>query len=503
MIRVALAVLILALLAAATFILAGEPGRASIEWLGWRTESTAAVALVLTAFAALVLAMLWRGLIWLATAPARAARARAEARRRQGLEALTRGFLAAAAGEGSEARRLALKAAELADETPSLVRVLAAAAAEAGGDEQGAQAAYSAMLGFPEMRLAGHRGLMLLAERRGDAEEALSHAEQAYNLAKTARWAWRALFDARLAKADWSGALALAQGAQDRKIVPPIMAERARAALLAAQAATLEAEGDARRQAEALNLAQEAAKLRPAFAPGVVMAARLLAQDGKVPRASAVIEQAWKAEPHPALGLAYRDLRTDETPLDRARRLQNLADLNPDHRESRFLMVEQALLIGDAATARARTARLALEAPTQRLCALMARVARAAGDLDEARSWVARATGAPQEPDWSDLDPEGRAFAYTADDWARLVSSYAETGELIHPRHERRERVMSDLPDLPLAYQTSAPFLAAASAAFGPPQPDDPGPYGDPYPHIERPATGGNVAPLGKPGRRS
>ena len=239
-------------------------------------------------------------------------------------------------------------------------------------------------------------------------------------------------------------------------------------------------------------LRQSASEVRPA--------------DGKLPRASAVIEQAWKAEPHPALGLAYRDLRTDETPPDRAQRLQTLASLNPDHRESRFLMVEQALLINDATGARVRAARLTLEPPTQRLCALMARVARASGDLDEAKSWIMRAPGAPQEPDWSDLDPEGRAFAYEPADWARLVASYAETGELIHPRHERRERVMTDLPDLPIAYQTSAPFLTAAEIGpAGPPMPDDPGPYAEPYAHVERvrpPATG-RSAPLGKPSRRS
>ena len=48
----------------------------------------------------------------------------------------------------------------------------------------------------------------------------------------------------------------------------------------------------------------------------------------------------------------------------------------------------------------------------------MARVANAVGLRDEARAWMARGAGAPQEPDWSDLDPEGRAFAYQASDWA-------------------------------------------------------------------------------------
>ena len=39
--------------------------------------------------------------------------------------------------------------------------------------------------------------------------------------------------------------------------------------------------------------------------------------------------------------------------------------------------------------------------------------------------------------------------------------TYAETGELIHPRHERAERGLNALPELPIAYADAAPFLSA------------------------------------------
>ena len=93
---------------------------------------------------------------------------------------------------------------------------------------------------------------------------------------------------------------------------------------------------------------------------------------------------------------------------------------------------------------------------------------------------MTRGAEAPQEPDWSDLDPEGGAFAYSPADWARLTTTYAESGELIHPRFERRERSISELPPLPIIYQASAPFVAAAEAGDGiAPLPDDPGPFDD------------------------
>lgn len=490
MTRVAFSLFLVAVVAVSVLALTGEPGRASMEWMGWRVEMTAAAAALLTLFSALMFTLLWRGVIWIVEAPRRAARARAEAKRKQAIEALSRGFLAVAAGDGSEARRLAQKSSELAEDAPALVRVLAAQAAEAAGDRGAAKSAYNAMLGFPEMRLAGLRGLMLAAQAEGDRQAAIRHAETAYGLARTARWAWRALLEARLEAGDWAAALQLVQGALERKIVSPVVAERSRAALLAASAASLVNADDPKARAQALDFATQSVKLKPDFAPGVVMAARLLAEDGKTSKAGGLIETAWKAEPHPALWLAYRDLKTNEVPKARAQRLAALAALKPEARESRLLRVESALIGGDPVAARAAARLLDDEAPTARFAGLMARVAAANGDADEARAWIARGAVAPQEPDWSDLDPEGQAFAYQRDDWARLAVSYAETGQLIHPRHERRERTMNDLPELPSAYAESTPFIRAAETGGALlPIPDDPGVFDAPA--VPEPPEGG------------
>jgi HemY protein len=502
MIRAALLLVFVAALAVAMSAVIGQPGHASLEWLGWRLDMTAAAAVMLVAIGALIATAFWRTVLWVAQAPARTARARARERRRQGQEALTRGFLAVAAGDGAEARRWAQRSADLVEETPALVRILAARAAEAAGDVQAAQAAYTAMLGVSDMKLAGHRGLMQLALAQNDKAGALANAEAAYALGRTARWAWTALLEARLEAADWTGALELVKSASDRKIIPPVAAERARAALLSALAAGLEGAGDPGSRAEAIDHACEAAKLKPEFAPGVVMAARLLAADGKLSRAEAAIEAAWKSRPHPALWLAYRDLYTDETPPRRAERLRALAGLNPAHRESRLLMVEQALIAGDVEAARRAAAPLLLEAPSARVCALMARLAYASGDQDAARAWIVRADAAPQEPDWSDLDPEGKAFAYAPRDWARLAAVYAETGELAHPRHERQDPSLSELPAATMTYRASAPFVRAAEAgAVVAPLPDDPGPP-EPEPVTAGPAPASRGPKPSRPGAR-
>ena len=466
---------LIGVLIAAGFALAGEAGRASVEWLGWRVDMTAAAALCVVLIGAFLAVSLWRTLLWVLETPSRNARAKADIRRRQGDEALSKGFLAAAAGDGSEARRLAQRAAELDQDAPALVRVLAAQAAEAAGDLSAARAAYTAMLGFPEMRLAGHKGLMQTALAEGDRDGALAQAEAAYNLTRTARWAWRALLENRLEIGDWAAALGLVQDALGRKIVTPISAERARAALLAASAAALEDNVDAKKRGQAVEFALQSARLSPGFAPGVMIAVRLFQAGHKTARAQAMIEMAWKAQPHPALWLAWRDLRTAETPPERARRIEALVALNPAHRESRFLAVERALLLREPAAARAAAQPLVEQASSARVCALMARIAFAEGRADEARVWMARGAAAPQEPAWTDMDPQGRAFAYTPTDWARLVSTFAETGELVHPRFERRERVMTELPEMPPSYEDAAPFAEGGEALAYPP--DDLGGY--------------------------
>ena len=390
MIRASLVILLVGVVAALALAFAGDAGHASVTWLGWRADTSASAAVVIVLFGALGVTVFWRTLLWILAAPQRAERARAENRRRQANETLTRGFLAAAAGDGSEARRLAQKAADLAEETPGLVRVLAAQAAEAAGDVTAAQAAYAAMLGFPEMRLAGHKGLMHLAQAQGERETALRHAQEAFGETRSARWAWRALLEARLDAGEWSAGLELVKNALDRKIVPPVVAERARAALLAALAAQLEASTEPKGRGQALDSAVEAAKLQPGFAPGVVMAARLLAAEGKVGRAAATLETAWKTAPHPALWLAFRDLKTNETPRERGLRLMDLAIQNPNHRESRILNVERALIAGDTAGAREAMAALEAEPLTARIAGLRARVAFASGQPDEARLWLDR-----------------------------------------------------------------------------------------------------------------
>ena len=99
----------LALAIAIAWGLAEYPGAATIEWQGWRVDtSIGIVALVvfLVAVAAVVLYRMGR-FVW--RAPGSALVARRGRRQAAGYRALTQGMVAVAAGDADEARRQARK----------------------------------------------------------------------------------------------------------------------------------------------------------------------------------------------------------------------------------------------------------------------------------------------------------------------------------------------------------------------------------------------------------
>ena len=203
MIRTVLILLgIIALLALA---IAGisDAGQASLVWLGYRVDTSASAAIIIVGVMAFCAVSFWNIALWLSRSPQRAERARARARRKQGDETLTRGFLAVASGDGADARRQAAKALDVCDNI-ALVRILTAMAAEQSGDDVATKTAYSAMLNVPELKLAGLKGLMQLAKSQGEKAEAVRLATEAYNQSKPAMWAFETLFEARLEAGEWA-----------------------------------------------------------------------------------------------------------------------------------------------------------------------------------------------------------------------------------------------------------------------------------------------------------
>lgn len=414
-------------------------------------------------FATVALIGLWSLIGWFWRLPGRVKSGVGLRRRNQALEAMEEALIAGAEGDKTKARKKSQKARALIA-SPDLGRMVSAQAAEASGDSEEAIAQYTAMLDSERTLATGQRGLAQQLLAKGDLSGAIDHASRAYAENKNAAWAFDTLFQAQVSDHRWKDAAETLERGEKRKHVERDIARRRRAVLETAEADRL---SDTGQVDGALDIAVSAAQDAPEFAPAVGLAAKLLLKRGGTKKAAQLIEKAWGKAPHPALALAYRDLFADDKPKTKAKQLRQLYKANPTHRETILLQVEEALASGDAVTAwSALSPMVKVGTPSARLCTLAAQAETMLKNQQDARIWMERAATAPAETDWSDLDPEGDAFDYSDQDWRRLVFSFGEKGELIHPRYEQGAARRKPL-DMIASHKPETPKPSESKATLG------------------------------------
>lgn len=401
MIRVLLFLAFAAALGAGAVWLADQPGgEVTLEWLGWRVETSAAVLAILALVLAVIVTIVWRivRIVW--TAPGRIGEARRRSRRAKGYKALTQGMVAVAAGDPDEARRQARKAASLLDEPP-LTLLLSAQSAQLNGDEQAAKRFFTQMLEREETAFLGLRGLLRQALDSGDRAAALKLAEQAYAKRPETPWLQPALLELQAATGQWNKAGETLARAVKQKSVPAAVAPRQQAAILVERARTAEAAGDG---GSASDLAWKAYKTDPGFAPAAALAVARLGKDGSTRKAGRTARAAWAQIPHPEIAAAFLASLGGANALERLRALEQLAAANPEHMESRLAQADAALRAELWGEARRHLQPLATEGnpASARACRLMAEIEKAElADTAAAERWRALADLAPPDPAWT------------------------------------------------------------------------------------------------------
>ena len=366
---------------------------------------------------------------WLAGLPARLRRRTREKQQSRGLTALTRGLEAVAAGDAEDARHHARLANRNLDDM-GLTRLLTAQAAQLAGDDQTARQSYAAMLEAPETEFLGLRGLYLQAMAKGDKDEAKLYADRAFRLRPGAPWAFDSVYGLSVERGAWGDArealrLARRQGAQTSDD-----AARKEAVLLAASAY---ADRDAGQKDAALDEASAALKVDPGLTPAAVLAARLHAEAGRKAKAGRILDAAWAKAPHPALSKTLSDTFADAPPPRRAARLRKLARANEGHDESRLVLAEAHLLLGENEEAITTLEPLLRGRPTARTFSLMAEAVEAARGKAMAEPWLERAANAPRDPV---LGADG-TFSLTTEGWQRMVREYGDHARLAPPPFEQ------------------------------------------------------------------
>ena len=398
-------------------------------------ETAIELKLVVAILAVLLLgaamAVVWAALTGLIKLPGRFSEARHESKIRHANKALADGILAAEAGDVRSAKKYASKAAKHADDE-RLKLLLEARTAEISDDWSGAERAWGLLARLPGGQLAGLRGAATAASERGDIASAEARAREALEMRTEADWPFNALFDSQIARGHWQEALDTLAIGERRGVIKGDSLRRRRAVLYTAIACNLP---NAERR-DAQKLLADAIRSAPAFPPAAYHGARHLMIDGKVKAAQGLLELGWKAYPHPALAHLCRRIDPNDTPKTQVARLQSLIATNPDARESRILKAEIAMAGRDWMSAIRILALLVEEKPTARLCLLLEQALKGYGDQKEAERWGRMAVTASREAEWSDIDPNGNAFDYSRRDWARLVYSFGDAGQLIHSRYE-------------------------------------------------------------------
>lgn len=418
---------------------------------------------------------IWSFFLWLWRLPRRVKSGVGLRRRNRALDAMEEALLAGAEGDVKKARKKAEVARNLIGST-ELGRVISALSAEAAGDSDVAVEHYQAMLENDKTRATGQRGLAQNMLATGDLPGAIEQSREAYTANPEARWAFDTLFKAEVANHQWMEAADTLDTGEQRKHIQKTAARRRRAVLNTAEADRLHDDGEF---GPALELAVKAASLAPEFAPATALAAKLYKIQGDPKAASKLIEKSWGQAAHPALSLSFLDLLEGADQKTRNKRLSALAKQAPNHRETKILLAEDHLRRDDAVQAWAILSPLLREtdSPSCRLCLLAAQSEERLNNSTDARLWLQRAATAPREADWSDLDPSGESFDYAPQDWRRLVFSFGDTGELIHPRFDSRAPLLvpgvGDLAPVEEEEPVEATPPTPTIQNMG--QPDDPG----------------------------
>jgi HemY protein len=395
MFRVPLYLLALIALAFGLAWLVDRPGEITLNWEGYRIETSVLVglAIVLSLVAAVVI--IWNLLRFVFGLPPALSVAKRARRREKGYAAISRGIIAVGTGDARLAARAAAEAQRHLPGEP-LALLLRAEAAQLAGDHHTVESAFKEMTRRNDMRLLGFRGLHAHAHRRGDTDAAHHFASAAHSVAALP-WTAAAVLEKHVAAKDWEGALAALDNSGN--LIDRTTRDRQRAVLTTAIALDKEQT----EPEEALRLARSAVKRAPDLVPAVALAARLLSLQGSVRKATKIVEAAWPLAPHPDLAKTYLDLRAGESHADRLARARSLTKLAPRDPESRMTLASAAIAACDYKTARETMLPLIQgdERPTARMCLIMAELEEAEhGDSGFARDWLARATRAPRDATW-------------------------------------------------------------------------------------------------------
>jgi HemY protein len=386
----------LASIAAMWFI--DNDGSITVEWLGYRIQTSVAFTILATIVILIILTTLLQIILWIKNFPRKCKKAITEHRREQGLTALTEGFAAIAAGDVKQAKRLTKQAAHHLGNIP-LTKLLSAQTAQLEGNTDLAKVHYTAMLENKETEIIAIKGLLLQAKKEGDFNKAMFLAEKAVDIQPDAAWAISILLDLYKITGKWDNAEKTIKKAAKLGVISTYDSKRSLALIYRSRSNSMSKQGDI---PGALSAARESYKLMPDFPPVATNYAKILLKNNNKRKAAGVLEKCWKEEPHPKIASLYMEIFSGEADAKYIKHAEKLADMKPNSIYGHIAVAKVAIALEDFEKAREHLTTALSISETVTICKLMADVEKKSSHSDDLiNQWLKRASHAQPDPAWS------------------------------------------------------------------------------------------------------
>ena len=391
-------ILEIAVLAAAALWLIDRYGVGTVHivWNNTVIDSSAAFLAVVVLLLSLLLFFLFRLWHFLRHGPTHWRLNRKLNKMREGQTYLTDGLIAIAAGNATEAGRLAVAARKNTDNGIAALW-LQAQAAQLAGDRRAARDIFRTLAAQPESAVLGYRGLITEARRGGDWPDVERLMDELYRVKPATPWLSTIRMESAARRQQWDEAESALSHAVAARLLDTEQGRHTRAALRIAAARVALQAGD---KDKAMQAAEQAARLAPDWLPALINHAETLSAAGHRRATLRAVERAWKIQPHPQLAAILR--RQGEDAMDGYKLTEKLCRTHDMVPESRLALADAALaadIWGEAR--RYLTESVAARNATQGVYKLLAKVERRErGDERAAAAWLSRGADAPADPAW-------------------------------------------------------------------------------------------------------
>lgn len=403
-----------------------RPGYTDLSFADYDVRMKTGVALLGIYAGLLVLLFLHRIYIAFSDIPKAWRRYHERKRHVKGLQAISLGLSAVAAGDSKVASYQAYRARQLLPEDKGMAPFLDAQAARLRGDTEAARDHFQQLIDNRDTAFLGLRGLMLTAMEDGDIEKALTLSRDALKLHPKQPWVLLLVYQLNIRTHHWAEAGKMLTQAQKIKAIDYDKAQSDQVALYLQQAEEAHERGEMQ---NAVRYAKKAQALAPSFVPAALRMAKLYREEGHRRAAVKVVEACWRANPHPDLVPVWDSLAPDKKSSDMAARLrwfERLVALKPDSVESQLAVARVAMEDGLWGEARQYLAMAEKLQPNARLYRLWAKFAERQHQPEESRHWLEKATEARPDKVWVCRET-GRVY----DHWTALAQPHGAFNTIV------------------------------------------------------------------------